>query len=65
VLGATAAATTAAATTAAAIHRLGLSDHFLVGRTGFSVNRFDYGVSERIGSRPSMEDKSTIIQVPV
>jgi hypothetical protein len=46
-------------------NRLGLSDHFLVGRTGFSVNRFDYGVSERIGSRPSMEDKSTIIQVPV
>ncbi|KAG5180400.1 phosphatase 2C-like domain-containing protein [Tribonema minus] len=43
-------------------YRLGLSDHFLVGRTGFSVNRFDYGVSERMGSRPSMEDKSTIIQ---
>ena len=31
--------------------RLSLGDHVLVGRTGFSVNRFDYGVSERMGAR--------------
>lgn len=31
--------------------RLGLGDHLLVGRTGFSVNRFDYGISERMGAR--------------
>lgn len=31
--------------------RLGLGDHLLVGRTGFSVNRYDYGISERMGAR--------------
>lgn len=43
-------------------HRLSLGDHFLVGRTGLSVNRFDYGMCERMGARPSMEDKSIMIQ---
>ncbi|CAM9355359.1 unnamed protein product [Scytosiphon promiscuus] len=42
--------------------RLGLGDHLLVGRTGFSVNRFDYGISERVGARPTMEDRSIVIQ---
>merc|ERR1712238_370855 len=32
------------------------------GRTGFSVNRFDYGISEAIGARPTMEDKTIVIQ---
>lgn len=31
--------------------QLGLGDHLLVGRTGFSVNRYDYGISERVGAR--------------
>lgn len=31
--------------------RLALGDHVLVGRTGFSVNRYDYGISERVGAR--------------
>ena len=30
--------------------------------TGFSVNRFDYGISEAIGARPTMEDRSVVIQ---
>ncbi|CAN0358933.1 unnamed protein product, partial [Discosporangium mesarthrocarpum] len=42
--------------------RLDLGDHVMVGRTGLSVNRFDYGISERLGARPSMEDKSTVMQ---
>ncbi|CAM9185282.1 unnamed protein product [Ectocarpus sp. 6 AP-2014] len=42
--------------------RLALGDHLLVGRTGFSVNRFDYGISERMGARPTMEDRSIVIQ---
>eukprot|EP00752_Nemacystus_decipiens_P006528 g5879.t1 len=42
--------------------RLGLGDHLLIGRTGFSVNRFDYGISERMGARPTMEDRSIVIQ---
>jgi serine/threonine protein phosphatase PrpC len=33
-----------------------------VGRTGFSVNRFDYGISEAIGARPTMEDRTVVIQ---
>jgi len=41
---------------------LSLGDEFIVGRTGFSVNRFDYGISEAIGARPTMEDRSVVIQ---
>eukprot|EP00956_Cyclotella_meneghiniana_P027990 scaffold64206_cov75-Cyclotella_meneghiniana.AAC.9 len=33
-----------------------------VGRTGFSVNRFDCGISEAIGARPTMEDRTIVIQ---
>lgn len=43
-------------------HKLSLNDHFLVGRTGFSVNRYDYGVSEEMGMRPAMEDACAIVQ---
>mmetsp|Transcript_432 Transcript_432/g.468 ORF Transcript_432/g.468 Transcript_432/m.468 type:complete len:666 (+) Transcript_432:161-2158(+) len=39
-----------------------IGDEFIVGRTGFSVNRFDYGISEAIGARPTMEDRSIVIQ---
>mmetsp|Transcript_40564 Transcript_40564/g.126901 ORF Transcript_40564/g.126901 Transcript_40564/m.126901 type:complete len:682 (+) Transcript_40564:228-2273(+) len=42
--------------------RLSLSDHILVGRTGFSVNRYDFGVSEEMGRRQSMEDAHVLIQ---
>lgn len=42
--------------------RLSLNDHILVGRTGFSVNRFDFGLSEEIGYRQTMEDATSIIQ---
>ena len=42
--------------------RLNLNDHILVGRTGFSVNRYDFGVSEEIGHRQTMEDSCTIVQ---
>jgi serine/threonine protein phosphatase PrpC len=41
---------------------LSLADEFIVGRTGFSVNRFDYGISEAIGARPTMEDRTLVIQ---
>lgn len=41
---------------------LSLGDEFIVGRTGFSVNRFDYGISEAIGARPTMEDRSVVVQ---
>lgn len=41
---------------------LAIGDEFIVGRTGFSVNRFDYGISEAIGARPTMEDRSIVIQ---
>eukprot|EP00561_Arcocellulus_cornucervis_P011803 CAMPEP_0185799572 /NCGR_PEP_ID=MMETSP1322-20130828/395_1 /TAXON_ID=265543 /ORGANISM="Minutocellus polymorphus, Strain RCC2270" /LENGTH=670 /DNA_ID=CAMNT_0028495151 /DNA_START=529 /DNA_END=2541 /DNA_ORIENTATION=- len=41
---------------------LSLGDEFIVGRTGFSVNRFDFGISEAIGARPTMEDRSLVIQ---
>jgi serine/threonine protein phosphatase PrpC len=44
------------------LFRLSLNDHILVGRTGFSINRYDYGLSEEIGFRPSMEDACTIVQ---
>jgi serine/threonine protein phosphatase PrpC len=43
-------------------YRLSLNDHILVGRTGFSINRFDYGLSEEIGHRQSMEDACSIVQ---
>jgi serine/threonine protein phosphatase PrpC len=43
-------------------YQLNINDHILVGRTGFSVNRFDYGISEEIGYRQSMEDSCAIIQ---
>jgi serine/threonine protein phosphatase PrpC len=42
--------------------RLSLNDHILVGRTGFSINRFDYGISEEMGHRASMEDSCVIVQ---
>ncbi|CAM9986614.1 unnamed protein product, partial [Ectocarpus fasciculatus] len=42
--------------------RLELSDHILIGRTGFSINRYDWGVWEDRGARRSMEDKSVVIQ---
>lgn len=41
---------------------LSVADEFIVGRTGFSVNRFDYGISEAIGARPTMEDRTVVIQ---
>lgn len=44
------------------LHKLHLNDHILVGRTGFSINRFDYGLSEEVGTRHSMEDACTVIQ---
>lgn len=44
------------------IGALGIGDEFIVGRTGFSVNRFDYGISEAIGARPTMEDRTLVIQ---
>ncbi|CAN0439808.1 unnamed protein product [Ectocarpus sp. 12 AP-2014] len=42
--------------------RLELSDHILIGRTGFSINRYDWGVWEDRGARRAMEDKSVVIQ---
>jgi serine/threonine protein phosphatase PrpC len=41
---------------------LSIGDEFIVGRTGFSVNRFDYGISEAIGARPTMEDRTLVLQ---
>jgi serine/threonine protein phosphatase PrpC len=41
---------------------LQIGDEFIVGRTGFSVNRFDFGISEAIGARPTMEDRTLVIQ---
>lgn len=41
---------------------LSVGDEFIVGRTGFSVNRYDYGISEAIGARPTMEDRTIVIQ---
>eukprot|EP00542_Grammatophora_oceanica_P015092 CAMPEP_0194040168 /NCGR_PEP_ID=MMETSP0009_2-20130614/12207_1 /TAXON_ID=210454 /ORGANISM="Grammatophora oceanica, Strain CCMP 410" /LENGTH=675 /DNA_ID=CAMNT_0038683219 /DNA_START=572 /DNA_END=2599 /DNA_ORIENTATION=+ len=41
---------------------LTVGDEFIVGRTGFSVNRFDFGISEAIGARPTMEDRTIVIQ---
>jgi serine/threonine protein phosphatase PrpC len=43
-------------------YKLSLNDHILVGRTGFSVNRYDYGLSEEMGHRNSMEDSCAIVQ---
>ena len=43
-------------------YRLCINDHILVGRTGFSINRFDYGLSEEIGHRQTMEDSCIILQ---
>jgi len=43
-------------------YRLNINDHILVGRTGFSINRFDYGISEEIGFRATMEDACAIVQ---
>jgi len=43
-------------------YRLNINDHILVGRTGFSINRFDYGISEEIGHRATMEDACAIVQ---
>ncbi|KAJ1448127.1 phosphatase 2C-like domain-containing protein [Pelagophyceae sp. CCMP2097] len=41
---------------------LNLRDHILVARTGFSVNRFDYGVAEQKGARRTMEDRTIVVQ---
>lgn len=41
---------------------LSIGDEFIVGRTGFSLNRFDYGISEAIGARPTMEDRTIVVQ---
>ena len=43
-------------------YKLSINDHILVGRTGFSINRFDYGISEEIGHRQTMEDAAIIVQ---
>lgn len=43
-------------------YKLGLNDHILVGRTGFSLNRYDFGVSEERGFRQTMEDANVVIQ---
>ena len=43
-------------------YRLNLNDNILVGRTGFSVNRYDIGISEEIGARSTMEDNTVIFQ---
>lgn len=43
-------------------YKLSLNDHILVGRTGFSVNRFDYGISEEMGHRSTMEDSCALVQ---
>lgn len=43
-------------------YKLGLNDHILVGRTGFSLNRYDFGVSEERGFRQTMEDTNVVIQ---
>jgi len=43
-------------------YKLNLNDHILIGRTGFSINRYDYGLSEEMGYRQSMEDACTIVQ---
>lgn len=43
-------------------YKLNLNDHILIGRTGFSINRFDFGLSEEMGYRASMEDACTIVQ---
>uniref|UniRef100_A0A7S4A9R9 PPM-type phosphatase domain-containing protein n=1 Tax=Pseudo-nitzschia australis TaxID=44445 RepID=A0A7S4A9R9_9STRA len=44
------------------IGSLAIGDEFIVGRTGFSLNRFDYGISEAIGARPTMEDRTIVVQ---
>jgi len=41
---------------------LSIGDELIVGRTGFSLNRFDYGISEAIGARPTMEDRTIVVQ---
>lgn len=43
-------------------YKLNLNDHILVGRTGFSINRYDYGLSEEMGYRQTMEDACAIVQ---
>jgi hypothetical protein len=43
-------------------YKLCINDHILVGRTGFSINRYDYGISEEIGQRQTMEDSCIILQ---
>lgn len=42
--------------------KLCVRDQILVARTGFSVNRFDYGVAEERGARQTMEDRSIVVQ---
>lgn len=43
-------------------YKLNLNDHILVGRTGFSINRYDFGLSEEMGHRQSMEDACNFTQ---
>lgn len=42
--------------------KLSLCDNILVGRSGFSINRFDFALSEERGYRPTMEDNNIIVQ---
>jgi len=41
---------------------LSFRDQILVARTGFSVNRLDYGLSESKGCRATMDDRSLLVQ---
>lgn len=43
-------------------YKLKINDNILIGRTGFSVNRYDYGISECIGFRTNMEDSWIVNQ---
>jgi serine/threonine protein phosphatase PrpC len=43
-------------------YKLNINDNILIGRTGFSVNRFDIGVIEEQGVMSYMEDKTAIFQ---
>ncbi|KAJ8613596.1 hypothetical protein CTAYLR_006129 [Chrysophaeum taylorii] len=42
--------------------KLRLTDRILVARTGFSINRFDYGIAEEMGVRDAMEDRAAVVQ---
>ena len=44
------------------IGTLTVGGEFIISRTGFSVNRFNCGMSEAIGAKPIMEDHTIVIQ---